>query len=555
MKKLFLFLVCLAAYSLQAQKPVSFQSVTPQPRPVGSPAVSNFAPNTRMFLQQWYEYQNALQTAQSTKNAKLEDTYGLRTIKSAKGNVRYELPVFVRYESEAALQSAIEKGLKVNTKLQTICTGMIAPEDLPALNGLSGIRYVETATKAYSGLDSTRFFSQVDAVHQGGVPYGTGKNEILSAYRGEDVVVGIVDCGFDYTHPTFYDPFDNSVYRVKRVWDQMAESGKAPKGYDYGVEYTTTADILAARHDHWENQSHGTHVAGIAGGSGAGTRYGGMAPKSDLVFVPTTMSDVAILDGIKYIKDYAESQQKPCVVNVSIGSQFGPHDGTSDFDRACDEMKSNGFVLVGCAHNQGHIPLYLQHRFTALTKDTLMLSCIEFTDSYNKTALIDIWSDNDDDLYLCIGLLHPSGEFISETKPFASYMTDTTQHLREDDEIAVTIDFYSEHNPNNGKARIYADIDATPLNGAPDDFEGYTVVILLGSIRTDRTMSAQMWLPVNGSAIFTNTGFENNSLFKAGSVSHTVAEIGGTGNSIISVGAYETRYQWTALDGYWLQRA
>ncbi|MDE6112144.1 MAG: hypothetical protein K2G46_01840, partial [Bacteroidales bacterium] len=264
MKKLFLLLVCLTAYALQAQKPVSFQSVTPPPRPAGSPAVSNFAPNTRMFLQQWKEYQNALQTAQSTKStqgeqtaqtrlSQLKDTYGLRSAKSTKGAVRYELPVFVRYESEAALQSAIEKGLKVNTKLQTICTGMIAPEDLPALNGLSGIRYVETATKAYSGLDSTRFFSQVDAVHQGGVPYGTGKNDILSAYRGEDVVVGIVDCGFDYTHPIFYDPFDNSVYRVKRVWDQMAESGKAPKGYDYGVEYTTTADILAARHDHWEN--------------------------------------------------------------------------------------------------------------------------------------------------------------------------------------------------------------------------------------------------------------------------------------------------------------
>ena len=127
MKKLFLFLVCLAAYSLQAQKSVSFQAVKPAPRPAGSPAVSNFAPNTRMFLQQWNEYQNALQTAQSPKSAKLEDTYGLRTVKSAKGSVRYELPVFVRYESEAALQSAIEKGLKVNTKLPTICTGMIAP--------------------------------------------------------------------------------------------------------------------------------------------------------------------------------------------------------------------------------------------------------------------------------------------------------------------------------------------------------------------------------------------------------------------------------------------
>lgn len=559
MKKTFVVLMMLLGLTLQAQQPATFQSATPPPRPAGSPTVSNFAPNTRMFLKQWNEYQNAWQAAQATKSAQLEqtaqthlsqltDAYGLRTVKSAKGAARYELPVFVRFESEAALQTAVEKGLKVNTKLQTICTGVIAPEDLPALNGLGGIRYVETSTKATPSLDSARIFSQVDAVHQGGSPYGTNENEVLAAHRGEGVVVGIVDQGFDYTHPTFYDPFDQSVYRVKRVWDQMAEDGSAPKGYDYGVEYTTTADILAAQHDHWENASHGSHVAGIAGGSGAGTPYGGMAPKSDLVFVPTTMFTDGIFDGIQYIKDYAGSQQKPCVVNLSIGSNFGPHDGTSLFDQACDELKSDGFILVGAAGNQGSRPLYLQHRFTALTQDTVMYSCIEFLNSDDKEDWLDIWSDNDDDFYICIGLLHPSGEFISETKPFASYMTDTTQHLREDDEIAVTIDLYSEHNPANGKARIAAYIDASPLNG--DDFEGYAIVMMLGSTRTDRTMSAQMWLnDVGKVAIFTKTGYEDHPLFKAGGVTHTVDEIGGTGNSIITVGAYESRYQWPAMNG------
>ena len=45
-------------------------------------------------------------------------------------------------------------------------------------------------------------------------------------------------------------------------------------------------------------------------------------------------SNVNITDGIQYCFDYAESVGKPCVVNISLGSHLGPHDGTSDTDRA-----------------------------------------------------------------------------------------------------------------------------------------------------------------------------------------------------------------------------
>ncbi|MDE5609306.1 MAG: S8 family serine peptidase [Bacteroidales bacterium] len=555
-------IICLIAsflcLSLQAQKPAAFHSATPPPRPEGNVTVSNFAPNTRMFLRQWNEYQNALQTAHATKStqgkqnaqtrlSQLKDTYGLRAVKSTKGASRYELPVFVRYELEEALQSAIERGLKVNTKLKTICTGMIAPEDLPALNGLSGIRYVEAATKATPIMDSARIFTKADFVQQGGSPNGANNNGILKAYRGEGVIVGIVDIGFDYTHPTFYDPDDTTVYRVKRVWDQKAESGTVPEGYDYGAEYTTTADILAAQHDQENYESHGSHVAGIAGGSGAGTPFGGMAPKSDLVFVPTTMSDIGVLDGIKYIKDYAENQKKPCVVNLSIGGYLGPHDGTSTFDQACDELKSDGFVLVGAASNDGSTPLYFQHDFTANTDDTAVQTCIDWGNLRdNKYTWMDAWSDNDDDFYVIVALLGPDGAVLSETPMYTSYTegdTITTYYLTKDDETDTAARIYcqAEHNPVNNKAHILLEVSAHPLDG--EDFDDYTIVLAFGSIHTDRTMSFQMWARKT-----TFTKKYDHPIFKAGNITHTVGEIGGTGNSIISVGAYVSRKTWINLD-------
>ncbi|MBK8659374.1 MAG: hypothetical protein IPN22_11040 [Bacteroidetes bacterium] len=58
-------------------------------------------------------------------------------------------------------------------------------------------------------------------------------------------------------------------------------------GLSYGAEYTDSASIHAKGYD-VNDGSHGTHVAGIAGGSGYGgdsthAEYRGMAYSSDLV--------------------------------------------------------------------------------------------------------------------------------------------------------------------------------------------------------------------------------------------------------------------------------
>ena len=76
-----------------------------------------------------------------------------------------------------------------------------------------------------------------------------------------------------------------------RFWNQQV-NGSSPIKFPYGTEYKDTLSILSAIDD---DGSHGTHVAGIAGGSGLaspGFKHRGMAPESQLAFV-----------GIKYAND------------------------------------------------------------------------------------------------------------------------------------------------------------------------------------------------------------------------------------------------------------
>ena len=133
------------------------------------------------------------------------------------------------------------------------------------------------------------------ALHTDAVPIyeGTG---LPQAYTGKDVVVGLMDVGFDTSHPTFYDSDMNP--RVKRMWDQIGSTGGGNEMY-VGAEYTEEDFWLYGRcsYDSSE-QYHGTHTLGIAAGNGGGTKFRGMAPESDICLVSN-----AVTSDEMYIED------------------------------------------------------------------------------------------------------------------------------------------------------------------------------------------------------------------------------------------------------------
>ena len=245
----------------------------------------------------------------------------------------------------------------------------ITTVDIPVKNFVSFINseianFIEIGEKNYPMMDSARRVTHAALVNRG---YNLPKG-----YCGKDVVIGIVDIGFDYTHRNFYDS-TQSTYRVKRVWNQTV-SGNPPSGYNYGTEYTTQSAILAAQYSH-NNETHGTHVAGMAAGGGSSEsamrKYKGMAPESDIVLVATTMQSDAIHDGLTYILNYAQSVGKPCVVNMSLGGHTGPHDGQDGTERAVDNLFNNreGAALLVSAGNEGNDPLtMLSHCFLTVLR-------------------------------------------------------------------------------------------------------------------------------------------------------------------------------------------
>ncbi|MDW8252023.1 MAG: S8 family serine peptidase, partial [Myxococcales bacterium] len=113
---------------------------------------------------------------------------------------------------------------------------------------------------------------------------------------------------------------------------------------------------------------HGTHVAGIAAGNGNGSpdkKYAGVAPEATLVAVRVTRSaggqsvtDADLLNAVRFVFDRAESMGMPAVVNVSLGGDYGPHDGTSPLEEGLAAFvgpNRPGRAVVVAAGNSGGI--------------------------------------------------------------------------------------------------------------------------------------------------------------------------------------------------------
>ncbi len=193
-------------------------------------------------------------------------------------------------------------------------------------------------------------------------------------FSGEGVIIGFLDWGFDYSHPVFYDTAMVD-YRVIRAWDQFKNEGPAPAGFDYGREYVGREQLLAAQVDTsnvYNYGYHGTHVAGIAGGAGAGTNYIGVAYEAELMFCTFLVNEQAVLDAMDWLQQVAEEEGKRLVINMSWGLFYmNNFDGTGPIGQKIEELTNNGVVIVVSAGNNGDTDFHLSHNFSEHSNDTL----------------------------------------------------------------------------------------------------------------------------------------------------------------------------------------
>ncbi|HRS54712.1 MAG TPA: S8 family serine peptidase, partial [Bacteroidales bacterium] len=159
---------------------------------------------------------------------------------------------------------------------------------------------------------------------------------------------------------------------------------------NYGTEIIGQTALLAAAHDTFNiygNHTHGTHVAGIAAGNGGGTKYVGVAPEAELVFVSLLVDEASVMDAYIYLFNYAKSTQKRLVVNMSWGLyHMGTLDGTSLLSSLLDSLSIEGVVFVSSAGNNGDVKFHIKKNFLNI-QDTLKTR-IEFD---NWSGANNLW--------------------------------------------------------------------------------------------------------------------------------------------------------------------
>lgn len=248
--------------------------------------------------------------------------------------------------------------LLVGARIGDIVSFRVDATALHRVRQLPGLDYAELAGKVVPHLDKARWSTRVDSVHAG--------IQLPQAYSGQGVLIGITDWGFDYTHPMFLDT-GMTTYRIRAAWDHYRQAGPPPAGFGYGTELATTAALLAAGSDTaniYSYSTHGTHVAGIAGGGGAGTEQYGMAFGAEFLFNTFLVDAAAVIDAFAWMKNIADADQKRLVVNMSWGLyHMGTLDGTSLVSQAIDQLSAQGVVFVTSAGNNGSISFHLRKEF------------------------------------------------------------------------------------------------------------------------------------------------------------------------------------------------
>ena len=162
-----------------------------------------------------------------------------------------------------------------------ISIAAIPLSNLGALSCGRQVKRIETGRRCSIQMDTTRLVVNAEKVYTG--------EGLSQSYTGRGVVVGVQDIGFDLTHPNFYSA-DMRQYRIKALWDQLSRDTIGSTLY-VGRDYVGREALLKLRHPiDGETQTHGTHTAGIAAGSGAEgngdiSPYRGMACDADLVWL------------------------------------------------------------------------------------------------------------------------------------------------------------------------------------------------------------------------------------------------------------------------------
>ncbi|MGA7120727.1 MAG: S8 family serine peptidase [Polyangiaceae bacterium] len=263
-----------------------------------------------------------------------------------------------------------------------------------------------------------------------------------AGHQGKNVLVGLADTGIDLTHPSFLDVSGGT--RVQWLLDLSAHPiGKYP---DLEQKYGSTdangnlafgavwakPDIDAALSTGVaanlpkDEVGHGTLVAGCA--AGQDPVYRGVAPQAGLLIARITdpgsdsIGNDELLRGVAFLFDRADSMKQPVVVNLSIGTDFGPHDGTLDWEQTLASHVGPGqpgHALIVAAGNSGSISETPIHQNVHVARGSTTRVPLG-TLGASQDGGIQVWVAMHPGSDLSVGLEAPGGTWIQPVAPNAS---------------------------------------------------------------------------------------------------------------------------------------
>lgn len=233
-----------------------------------------------------------------------------------------ELPVIIQVKSDTynEFQSLVSQTGKVKTKLPIIggvaCN--LTTDSIYRLANDPDIEYISFDSKVFALLDIATASINTKFPHDRG-------------YLGEGTTVAVIDTGVaphkDLTVPT------NRIIGFK--------------------------DFINNKTTPYDDNGHGTHVAGIIAGNGHSSngKYTGVAPKSNLIGIKALdeRGSGNTSDIIKAISWVIETKDRYGIniINLSLGSPVNNPCSTDPLCRAVSKAIDSGLIVVAAAGNSG----------------------------------------------------------------------------------------------------------------------------------------------------------------------------------------------------------
>lgn len=405
-------------------------------------------------------------------------------------------------------------------------------ENVPALLKSSSILRVELNSPASVHLDMAAQATNLNQVRN--------SVELSKSYTGKDVVVGFMDTGFDPNHINFLDA--DGISRVAQISYIESEP--------YRVKFADNKDDIALWTTDTKREYHATHVAGILAGNCDKVPYSGVATDATIVATTSMLYDPQILLGLEQIVDYSKAQGKTAVINLSLGTNVGPHDGSTLMSQYLDKIGEEDAIICVSAGNEAQNRVSFEKTFTADDNTfATVLNDAHFWTGFNMTGGVDIWSADDTPFDFEFLIIDDATKSIIKSYPLTGDELTISSSEISQDNYDQTFDRYfngsvtlqREISSENGRFNAVMTFTTSTRNhftstGWAEYFLGFRIKGKEGS---------KVSVYCDAGNFMTKNGVEG---FSSGDDTHSISDLA-TGKNIISVGAYNTRVRYPHIDG------